>query len=119
LKTYTIREEYAYDHASRLRFTRHHIATSTTQYPTSGWVVTSAPLYDELDRLADKRLHASNYKGTSPVDINSIGLSWCFPAALVSSDQAHSLVPTSLGLPHILTKRTPRATSAATSASQS
>ena len=27
--------------------------------PTAGWVVTSAPLYDEMGRLLDKRLHVS------------------------------------------------------------
>lgn len=64
LKTYTIREEYVYDHASRLRFTRHKINVNN-------WVVTSAPLYDELDRLADKRLHASNYDGVSSVTLSS------------------------------------------------
>jgi len=70
LKTYYIREEYTYDAASRLRFTRHHIKT-TAGVPTSGWVVTSAPLYDELSRLVDKRLHASNYFGVAPVTLDS------------------------------------------------
>jgi RHS repeat-associated protein len=70
LKTYYIREEYTYDAASRLRFTRHHIST-TAGVPTAGWVVTSAPLYDELGRLLDKRLHASNYDGSSAVTLNS------------------------------------------------
>lgn len=49
-----------YDHASRLRFTRHKINTAN-------WVVTSAPVYDEMGRLLDKRLHASNYDGVSAV----------------------------------------------------
>jgi RHS repeat-associated protein len=70
LKTYYIREEYTYDAASRLRFTRHHIST-TAGVPTAGWVVTAAPVYDELGRLLDKRLHASNYDGISPVTLNS------------------------------------------------
>lgn len=64
LKTYTIREEYIYDFASRLRFTRHKINANT-------WVVTSAPVYDELGRLADKRLHASNYDGSSAITLSS------------------------------------------------
>ncbi len=64
LKTYAIREEYVYDHAGRLRFTRHKINSNN-------WTVTSAPLYDELNRLADKRLHASNYDGTSTVTLAS------------------------------------------------
>ncbi|MCW5921679.1 MAG: hypothetical protein KIS77_05000 [Saprospiraceae bacterium] len=34
-------------------------------------MVTSAPVYDELNRLADKRLHASNYDGTSAVTLAS------------------------------------------------
>ncbi len=70
LKTYYIREEFTYDAASRLRFTRHHIST-TAGVPTAGWVVTAAPLYDELGRLLDKRLHASNYNGSSPLTLNS------------------------------------------------
>jgi hypothetical protein len=64
LKTYTLREEHTYDEASRLRFTRHKINANN-------WVVTTAPLYDELGRLADKRLHASNYDGTSAVTLSS------------------------------------------------
>jgi RHS repeat-associated protein len=59
-KSYITREEYVYDHASRLRFTRHKINTAN-------WVVTSAPVYDEMGRLLDKRLHASNYDGVSAV----------------------------------------------------
>jgi RHS repeat-associated protein len=59
-KSYTTREEYVYDHASRLRFTRHKINSAN-------WVVTSAPVYDEMGRLLDKRLHASNYDGVSAV----------------------------------------------------
>jgi RHS repeat-associated protein len=70
LKTYYIREEFTYDAASRLRFTRHHIST-TAGVPTAGWVVPSAPLYDEMGRLLDKRLHASNYDGSSGVTLNS------------------------------------------------
>ena len=65
LQTHTIREEYVYDEASRLRFTRHKINANN-------WVVTSAPLYDELSRLQDKRLHASNYDGVSAVTLNSV-----------------------------------------------
>ncbi|MBL7825881.1 MAG: hypothetical protein JNJ57_04565, partial [Saprospiraceae bacterium] len=64
LKTFTIREEYVYDHAGRLRFTRHKINNRN-------WRVTAAPLYDELNRLSDKRLHASNYNGTSNIDLSS------------------------------------------------
>lgn len=64
LKTHTIREEYVYDEASRLRFTRHKINTNN-------WVVTAAPIYDELSRLQDKRLHASNYDGVSNINLNS------------------------------------------------
>lgn len=64
LKSYTIREEYVYDFASRLRFTRHKINANN-------WVVISAPTYDELDRLGDKRLHASNYDGTSAITLYS------------------------------------------------
>ncbi|MBK9338826.1 MAG: RHS repeat-associated core domain-containing protein [Lewinellaceae bacterium] len=71
LKTYVIREEYTLDHAGRVRFTRHHIATTTTPNPTSGWVVTSAPVYDESGRLVDKRLHASNYDGSSAITTSS------------------------------------------------
>jgi RHS repeat-associated protein len=65
LKTHTIWEEYVYDHASRLRFARHKINANS-------WVVTSAPLYDELNRLADKRLHASNYNGTAAITTGSV-----------------------------------------------
>ncbi|KIE18449.1 hypothetical protein DS62_10630, partial [Smithella sp. SC_K08D17] len=64
LKTYTIREEYIYDEASRLRFTRHKINSNN-------WVVTNAPIYDELSRLQDKRLHASNYNGVSDINLSS------------------------------------------------
>lgn len=64
LKTHTIREEYVYDHAGRLRFTRHRINSHN-------WVVTSAPVYDEAGRLSDKRLHASNYDGASLITVNS------------------------------------------------
>lgn len=70
LKTYFIREEYTYDQAGRLRFTRHHVNT-TAGVPSSGWVVTAAPVYDELNRLLDKRLHASNYDGSSQINLNS------------------------------------------------
>jgi hypothetical protein len=70
LKTYYIREEYTYDEAGRLRFTRHHVKT-TAGAPASGWVVTAAPVYDELNRLADKRLHASNYDGITPVALGA------------------------------------------------
>jgi hypothetical protein len=34
---------------------------------SANWVVTSAPVYDEMGRLLDKRLHASNYDGVSAV----------------------------------------------------
>jgi RHS repeat-associated protein len=57
-------EEYVYDHASRLRFVRHKVNTGN-------WVVTSAPLYDEMGRLRDKRLHASNYTNNAAININS------------------------------------------------
>lgn len=69
-KTYYIREEYIYDEAGQIRFTRHHHKT-TSGVPTSGWVVTGAPLYDELNRLQDKRLHASNYDGSSAITLSS------------------------------------------------
>lgn len=69
-KLYITREDYTLDHAGRVRFTRHHVATNTT-YPTTGWVVTSAPVYDELNRVADKRLHASNYDGSSAITLSS------------------------------------------------
>jgi RHS repeat-associated protein len=69
-KTYYIREEYTYDEAGRLRFTRHNVKT-TAGVPTSGWVVTAAPVYDELNRVADKRLHASNYDGISVVGLGA------------------------------------------------
>jgi len=71
LKTYTIREEYSYDHASRLRYARHHVGATTT-VPTGNWVITSAPVYDELGRMADKRLHASNYDGISSISLTNI-----------------------------------------------
>lgn len=71
LKTYTIREEYIYDPAGRIRFTRHNALTGTGAPPAGTWVVASAPLYDELDRMVDKRLHASNYDGTSAVTVSS------------------------------------------------
>jgi len=64
LNTHIVREEYVYDHAGRMRFIRHKINTNN-------WVVTTAPLYDELNRAADKRLHASNYDGTSAVTLSS------------------------------------------------
>ena len=64
LKTHAIREEYVYDDAGRLRFTRHKINSNN-------WVVTAATVYDELNRLADKRLHASNYDGVSAITVNS------------------------------------------------
>lgn len=64
LQTRTIREEYTYDHASRIRFVRHKI-------DANNWVVTSAPVYDELGRVVDKRLHASNYDGVSAVTTSS------------------------------------------------
>ncbi|MEZ4927927.1 MAG: DUF6443 domain-containing protein [Saprospiraceae bacterium] len=63
-QAHTIREEYVYDDASRLRFTRHKI-------DANNWVVTAAPVYDELNRLADKRLHASNYDGVSNINLSS------------------------------------------------
>ncbi|HLP96411.1 MAG TPA: DUF4329 domain-containing protein [Saprospiraceae bacterium] len=33
--------------------------------------MTAAPVYDELNRLADKRLHASNYDGITPVALGA------------------------------------------------
>jgi RHS repeat-associated protein len=60
LQTRTIREEYTYDHASRILFVRHKIDANP-------WVVTSSPKYDELGRVVDKRLHASNYDGVSAI----------------------------------------------------
>jgi RHS repeat-associated protein len=72
VKTYAIREQYTYDAAGRLRFTRHHISTTiNATTPTANWVVTTAPLYDELERLTDKRLHASNYGGSSALGLGS------------------------------------------------
>jgi RHS repeat-associated protein len=63
-QSHTLRENYVYDAAGRLRFTRHKINTNN-------WVVTAAPLYDELGRLVDNRLHASNYDGTSALSLSS------------------------------------------------
>ena len=62
----TILEEYVFDHAGRIRFVRHKINPNN-------WVVISAPLYDEMGRLQDKRLHAnaSTYNGTDTVTLNS------------------------------------------------
>ncbi len=61
-----VREEYVYDHASRLKFVRHKIGSLS-----NNWVVTSSPVYDELGRVYDKRLHASNYDGSSTVSSSS------------------------------------------------
>jgi RHS repeat-associated protein len=83
-KTYYIREEYTYDEAGRLRFTRHNVKT-TAGVPTGSWVVTAAPVYDELNRLADKRLHASNYDGINPV---ALGASFNY---LQSLDYAYNI----------------------------
>ncbi len=70
LKTYYIREEYAYDDASRLRFTRHSIKTTASLPAATDWVITSAPLFDELNRLQEKRLHMSNFDGSWPVNLS-------------------------------------------------
>jgi len=60
LKTYTVREEYLFDFAGRLKFTRHKINANS-------WVITAAPLYDEMGRINDKRLQVSNYDGMSTI----------------------------------------------------
>jgi RHS repeat-associated protein len=62
--THNIRERYTYDKAGRIRFVQHKINSNN-------WVVTNAPLYDELGRIIDNRLHASNYDGISTVTTSS------------------------------------------------
>jgi len=57
-KSYTIREEYVYDHASWVVFVAHQIGAQQK-------VILSASKYDELGRLQDKSLNASNYTGST------------------------------------------------------
>jgi hypothetical protein len=55
-KTYTIREEYVYDHASRLLYTVHQIGTQKKE-------IIAGQKYDEMGRVLEKNLHSSNYDG--------------------------------------------------------
>ena len=56
--SYLLREEYVYDHAGRMRFTVHQINNQKKE-------IIAEQRYDEMERLLEKNLHASNYTGAS------------------------------------------------------
>ncbi len=57
-KSYTIKEEFSYDHASRLQYRYHQIGTQTK-------VLAAKMVYDELGRQSEKNLHCSNFNGSA------------------------------------------------------
>ena len=72
-KSYLVREEFQYDHAGRLLNVLHKINYKKRE-------IVASNVYDELDRLAQKQLHAYNYNGvtmpTPPTYLQSLDYSY-------------------------------------------
>ena len=57
-KAYTIREDFEYDHAGRMRYRYHQIGAQKKE-------VLSKTSYDEMGRMNEKNLYCSNFNGTA------------------------------------------------------
>ncbi|MBL7774436.1 MAG: RHS repeat-associated core domain-containing protein, partial [Saprospiraceae bacterium] len=87
LTTITVREEYQYDHAGRLKYVLHKINNQKQE-------IIAGSTYDELDRLKEKNQHAYNYDGFNmpgtPTYLQSVDFSYNIRGWLTSINDPSS-----------------------------